>query len=451
MSETMPVSAASNRNIILFFSGKFASVLGSSMYTFVVGLYILKLTGSASSFAVTLLCGLLPSVLLSPFAGVVADMVNRRRLLIGSDAASALIMLLSFLAVSLEGMSLLPIYISLVLLSVCATFYSISASSSLMMLVDPDSIQRAGSLNQIAGSVGHLLAPILAGMLYAFLPLEDFMLLNAAGFAVSTIMGYMLKFKPAPDVPAEHVREDVPATAGNPSFGQRLGSVAAEVRTNLKEGFSYVLRRPVIRTLLIIIFWINFFVVALNVVLPFVTVQTLGLSSKQYGVLEAMIAAGMLLMSLLLTLLSQSKNPVKPIIGGLCALGLLFLAMALPLLLKFTASFTFFFFLPLLLLVGVVIMIINIPIQVYLQQTIEEDYRGRVFGLVEGIAGSIAPLGMLLYGVLLDWIPGSYILLGSGSAILAVTLIGRSGLRSSNAEEQQKEQQVRAEVEQAGA
>ncbi|OMF27365.1 MFS transporter [Paenibacillus sp. FSL H8-0259] len=448
MSEPTPVSAASNRNIILFFSGKFASVLGSSMYTFVVGLYILQLTGSGSSFAVTLLCGMLPSIILSPFAGVVADMVNRRKLLIGSDAASVLIMLLSFAAVSIEGMSLLPIYISLILLSICATFYSISASSSMMMLVDRDSIQRTGSLNQIASSVGHLLAPILAGMLYAFLPLEEFMLLNAAGLTISTVMGCMLKFKPAPEALSEARLTDGPAETGNPPFRERLGNVAAEVRTNLKEGFSYVIRRPVIRSLLIIVFWINFFVVALNIVLPFVAVQTLGLSSKQYGILEAMLAAGMLLMSLLLTVLRQSNNPVNTIIGGLGALGLLFLAMALPLLLHFTAAVTFFFFLPLLILVGVVIMIINIPIQVYLQQNIEEEYRGRVFGLVEGIAGSIAPLGMLLYGVLLDWIPGSIILLASGAAILAVTLIGRRGLISSNADEQQG---IHAEVEQAGA
>ncbi|WP_342421693.1 MFS transporter [Paenibacillus sp. FSL E2-0178] len=448
MSQATPVSAATNRNIFLFFTGKLASVLGSSMYTFVVGLYVLKLTGSGSSFAVTLLCGMLPSILLSPFAGVVADMVNRRKLLISSDLASALIMSLSFLAVSIEGISLLPIYISLILLSICATFYSISVSSSMMMLVDSDSIQRAGSLNQIAGSVGHLLAPILAGMLYAFLPLEDFMLLNAAGFTLSTVMGCMLKFKPVPEALSEDRLADATAETGNLRFRERLGSVAAEVRTNLKEGFSYVIRRPVIRSLLIIVFWINFFVVALNIVLPFVGVQTLGLSSKQYGVLEATIAAGMLLMSLLLTVLPQSNNPVKPIIGGLSVLGLLFLAMSLPLLLHFTATVTFIFFLPLLLLIGIVIMIINIPIQVYLQQSIEEEYRGRVFGLVEGIAGSIAPLGMLLYGVLLDWIPGSIILLASGAAILAVTLTGRRGLISSSAAEQQG---AHAEVEQARA
>ncbi|WP_340024735.1 MFS transporter [Paenibacillus sp. FSL K6-1096] len=434
---------ATNRNIFLFFSGKLASVLGSSMYTFVVGLYILQQTGSGSSFAVTLLCGLLPGILLSPFAGVLADMVNRRRLLIGSDLASAVIMALSFAAVSLEGLSLPLIYISLILLSVCANLYSIAVSSSMMLLVDSSSLQRAGSLNQTAGSAGRLLAPVLAGMLYAYLPLQDFMLVNASGFTISTLMGFMLRFKPLPEAAAGNKSESEPL-AKQP-LRERLGSVASEVRANLKDGFAYAIRRPVIRSLLLVIFWINFFFVALNVVLPYVAVQTLGLSSKQYGVLEAMLAAGVLLMSLLLTVLRQSKNPVKPIIGGLSALGILFLALAIPLLLQLSPAATFFMYVPLLILIGALIMVINIPVQVYLQQTIEEEYRGRVFGLVEGVAGSIAPLGMLLYGVLLDHIPGSVILLVSGAAILAVTLIGRRGLINSNAAEQ------RVEVREAGA
>ncbi|WP_339310607.1 MFS transporter [Paenibacillus sp. FSL M7-0896] len=314
--------AATNRNIFLFFSSKLVSVLGSSMYTFVAGLFILNETGSGSSFAVTLLCGLLPGILLAPFAGVLADRVNRRRLLIGSDLASALIMSLAFLFVSLEGMSLWTIYLSLILLSICSTFYSISVSSSMMMLVDSGSVQRAGSLNQIAGSAGHLLAPILAGLLYAFLPLQDFMLLNAAGFTVSTVMGCMLRYKP---IPRLHAALEPAEAAGPQPLRERLGTAVNGVRTNLKEGFAYVIRRPVLRSLMGIVFWINFFVVALNVVLPYVAVQTLGLSSKQYGVLEAMLAAGVLLMSLLLAILPQSKSPVRPILGGLSALGVLFL------------------------------------------------------------------------------------------------------------------------------
>lgn len=417
----------SSRNMLLFFTGKLASILGSGMYTFVVGLYILKLTGSGSSFAVTMICGMLPRIVLAPFAGVMADRMNRRRLLIYSDLAAVLTLLLAFLVVSLGGVTLLPIYTSLVLLSVCSTFYGISVSSSLLQLVDSQYIQRAGSLNQMAGSIGNLLAPVLGGMLYAIVPFKLFMLLNAAGFTVSTLMTCGLRFKRDSDLS----ESGGPVHPAAQSHGMRnLSNTLAELRSSLSGGITYVFKKPVIRAVLIIVFWVNFFVVSLNVVLPFVAVQNLSLSSGQYGTIEAMLAAGMLVMSLLLTVRRQTSSPTGTLIRGLASLGLLFLAMALPLVFSFSTGSAFMFLLVLMFLIGSTVMNINIPIQVYLQQTVEAEYRGRVFAVVETASGAIAPAGMILYGLLIDWIPAAYLLMASGLAILLVTLLGRRGLKS---------------------
>ncbi|CAH1194465.1 hypothetical protein PAECIP111892_01667 [Paenibacillus auburnensis] len=419
----------SSRNMLLFFTGKLASILGSGMYTFVVGLYILKLTGSGSSFAVTLICGMLPRIVLAPFAGVMADRMNRRMLLIYSDLAAVLTLLLAFLAVSLGGGMLLPIYTSLVLLSVCSTFYGISVSSSLLQLVDSQYIQRAGSLNQMAGSIGNLLAPVLGGMLYAVVPFKLFMLLNAAGFTISTLMSCGLRFKRDPELTESGGAAD-PAALSH--AGRDLSNMMSELRSSLTGGISYVFKKPVIRAILIIVFWVNFFVVALNVVLPFVAVEHLSLSSGQYGTLNAMLAAGMLVMSLLLSVRRQSSSPARSLIRGLTSLGLLFIAMALPLIFFFSTGSAFIFLLVLMFLTGSTVMNINIPIQVYLQQTVEADYRGRVFAVVETASGAIAPAGMILYGLLVDLLPAAFLLTASGLAILLVTLLGRRGLKSGN-------------------
>ena len=71
-------------------------------------------------------------------------------------------MLLTSAVLSLNTGSLLPIYLSLALLSACSTFYSVTVSS-LLMLVEHEQIQRAGSRNQIAASTGNILAPIACG------------------------------------------------------------------------------------------------------------------------------------------------------------------------------------------------------------------------------------------------------------------------------------------------
>ncbi|AIQ53716.1 MFS transporter [Paenibacillus sp. FSL R7-0331] len=424
-----------NRNMLLFFTAKLASILCSGMFTFVVGLYILKLTGSGSSFAVTMVCGMLPRIVLAPFAGVMADRMNRRRLLIYSDLAAVAGLLLAYLAVSLNGVTLTPVYVTLVLLSVCSTFYGIAVSASLLQLVEPGSLQRASSLNQTAGSIGNLLAPVLGGMLYAIVPLKLFLLLNAAGFAVSTLMSIGLKFNPAAN-PADIAERNKPRPGI--SAAQTRHPVFAEFRGSLAGGISYVYQNPVIRSVLVIVFWVNFFVVALNVVLPYAVVQNLSLSSGQYGTINAMLAAGMLVMSMLLTVRRQSSSPTGSLIRGLFMLGLLFLGLAVPLILDLSRTGAFIYLMSMLFMVGCTVMNINIPVQVYLQQSVEPAYLGRVFAVVETASGAIAPAGMILYGALVDRVPSYLLLAASGMSILLVTVLGSRNLKQGSRKEAQQ-------------
>ncbi|MEC2393580.1 hypothetical protein P9X05_19940 [Bacillus toyonensis] len=69
-------------------------------------------------------------------------------------------------------------------------------------------------------------------------------------------------------------------------------------------------------------------------------------------------------------------------------------------------------------------MAVNIPMQVHLQKTTDPSYLGRVFGLLETIATAIAPLGMIVYGVLLDMLPTSIVMMTIGGGLLLVVLVG---------------------------
>ena len=124
------------RNIILMMIGKMTSLLGAGIYTFAMGLYVLKTTGSGMGFATTLVCGSLPRMICGPIAGAVADRVNRKWLVIGTDLLSSLTMLIMFILATIFGPSLLFIYVSAALLSICASFYSVALTSSIPNLVD---------------------------------------------------------------------------------------------------------------------------------------------------------------------------------------------------------------------------------------------------------------------------------------------------------------------------
>lgn len=400
--------------MLLLVTGKLVSLLGASMFTFVCGLYILQATGSGSQFAITIVCSMLPRIVLAPFAGVIVDRMNRKKIVISADIASVVVMLLGFTAITLNGFSLVFIYLTLGFLAVCSTFYSVSISSSLVMLVEEQKIQKAGSLNQLASSLGGILGPILAGLLYGFISLPVFMLINATGFLVSSIFACLLQFK-------------VPTSTSNEINSN--DDLPSSVLTSIQEGLSYVRKRTMIWTLLKLCFWINFFTAGLIVTIPYILVQTLHLSSTQYGVADSMLAFGMLLMAGLLSLLKETSDQIKSLLRGLCLLSIATIGMSVPLLLGFTQTAALIFYIVLLLCTGVIIVWINIPVQVVLQKSVETQYQGRVFGIVETMSGAIAPLGMIMFGLLLDVVPAYVIPIVSGLALLLITSIGRKNFQ----------------------
>ena len=77
-----------------------------------------------------------------------------------------------------------------------------------------------------------------------------------------------------------------------------------------------------------------------------------------------------------------------------------------------------------MMLTGIAIMIVNIPMQVHMQKTTDPSYLGRVFGLLETIATAITPLGMIVYGLLLDMLPTSIVMMTIGGGLLLVVLVG---------------------------
>ena len=106
-----------------------------------MGLYVLKTTGSGMGFATTLICGSIPRLICGPIAGAVADRVNRKWLVIGTDLLSSLTMLIMFILATIFGPSLFYLYFSSIIINLCK-FYSVALTSSIPSLVDEGRIQK---------------------------------------------------------------------------------------------------------------------------------------------------------------------------------------------------------------------------------------------------------------------------------------------------------------------
>ena len=410
ISQNDPRIKIATRNIILMMIGKMTSLLGAGIYTFAMGLYVLKTTGSGVGFATTLICGSIPRVVCGPIAGAIADRVNRRWLIIGMDLLSSLTMITMFILSSIFGPSLLFIYISAALLSICASFYSVSFTSSIPNLVDVERIQKASALNQTADSLSRILAPIIGGIIFGVLSITSFFLLNGITFFLAVIVQLFIVF----DLYKKEVEQD-----------------KTHFLTSIKEGFLYVKQQHEIYGLMKIALWVNFFSSALFVALPYIIVQNLHLTSKQLGAVEGTLAVGMLIGAIVLSVRKETNNPFRSIYVGLFVFASLSLCTVFPLIITFPKIASFIYYIVFMLLSGVSMMVVNIPMQVHIQKTTDPGYLGRVFGLLETIATAIAPLGMILFGFLLDMLPTSTVMLMIGVGLLLVVLLGmkQSGMK----------------------
>ncbi|MGE7923606.1 MFS transporter [Viridibacillus arvi] len=387
-----------------FTISKMISSLGSNVLGFGISLYILAMTGSATSFAVNMICSIIPRTLLAPIAGMMADKYSKKPIILIAQACTVLTMggLLTYS--SIFGMSVTAIYITTAIYSITSTFIGITFSSSIASLVDGERLQKATSFNQASLSVAAIGGPALGGMMYGFVSIEVFLIIHMAAYATAFLLEATMDFK-------LYSKKEDKSEGHKESFLQ-----------SFKEGFRYLKTKRVVSIIIWVALWINFFFSALNVGGTYVLVELLHVNSRHIGIIEASGAVGMLIASIYFATRKQVKYPLlfskRSILLMAISLGL----MTIPLWIEFSYIWIVIFYITIFISFSVFGVFTNTPIGVMMQTEVEEEYRGRVFGILETMAMAMMPLGTLLFGLLFDKLPAQWILLGSSGILIVITL-----------------------------
>lgn len=403
MSEAAKMSRATY-HLYTFTISKLISTFGSSVYAFGISLYVLALTGSAASFAINLICSILPRTLLAPFAGYLADNYSKKAIVILAQLASALAVagLLAYSAAA--GLSLPAIYTTTALISISSMFASVTFSSSIANLIDADRIQKAMGFNQSAMAIATIGGPVVGGILFGFVSMNVFLIIQVAAYLLGVALESTMNFR---------------------LFTNRLAETADEVKKSMmegmKEGVVYLKKNRVVMVIVTVAVGINFFFSALMIGLPFIAVQQLKIEATHFGFIEAMIAVGMLLASIYFSVRKEVKFPLQFSKRGILSMSVLLAGLALPLLIEMGYMATVIYFLVLMFVFGITNVFVNTPIGVMMQKDVEEEYRGRVFGILESMAMAMMPLGYLIFGLLYDLVPAEYVVIGSSICLIVLT------------------------------
>ncbi|XKH51862.1 MFS transporter [Chryseomicrobium palamuruense] len=387
-----------------FTISKLISTFGASVYTFAISFYILQMTGSASSFAMNLIFSILPRAVLGPFAGYVVDKYNRKVIVISAQIITVLTILSLIGYMMAFGLSLPAIYTVTAILAMTSTFSGVAFSSSISSLIDETRIQKAMSLNQMSISFAAIASPAVGGILYGTVSLEVFLVLFAVASAVAVILESTMNFTLYSRRTEESERKQ------------------EKMLENMKAGLAYVKLQPILLSIMIIALSVNFMFGAFQVGYSFVLIDQLKMSAQHFGFTEAAFAIGMLLTSIYMSSRKEFKYPLLISKRGILVLGIMLAAITVPLLLPISYMQMLIFYIALMFIQGVMIIFINTPMQVYFQKTIDDDYKGRVFSLLETFAIALMPIGMVLFGVLFDVFPPEPIFLISAVILIAAVL-----------------------------
>lgn len=390
-----------------FVSSKLIATAGSQIYTFAISLYILHLTGSSMSFAVNILCNILPRTIVAPFAGAIIDRYPRKIIAITAQTVTTISIGGLLLYSITMGLSLLAIYITSCILSITSMFASNAFTSSLTGLIDETRIQKASSLNQIAISIAQIASPAIGGILFGLVSMSVFLTIYLIASLIAVILDSTMNFTLF-EKEREHQEKK------------------ESVFESLKGGISYVNHQPLLKVMIILCLIVNFIFTAFNVGFPFIVNTKLHMPSIQFGIVEGAFAVGTLLLSVYLTLGKEFKHPFSVSKRGILSSSLLMIAAAVPIIISLSPTTIFIYYMVVMFLFGATNILINIPIMVLLQKQIANEYKGRVFTIIETFAMAMMPIGTLLFGFLYDYVPAQWILLISGClTIISVLILAR--------------------------
>jgi MFS family permease len=384
-------------NFILFAAGKSVSILGSSIYSFAIGLYVLKLTGSALDFATTIMLGVVPMILISPIAGVVADRIPKKWLVVGMDSINGILFLILYGIAIGGGLNLPVIYVSTVLLNVFTTFFGIGIEAAKPNLVTRDKRVRLNAVGKLIDSSAAILGPIVGGLVYVMVDIKAFILFNGFSFLLSALTEWFIDYD-------FYRPEEVSITEQKHGFS---------LKSDIVEGFRYFKHSKPILELFYIFVSLNFLLgFSVNIPGPYIINELLKLSPNAYGIIYAMFSVGLIIGTLTVEAVMKRFEYRRLLIGMNGIIAIAASLVGLPTLFPSRTEVGIYvlYYGMLHVIMGIAIAYVDVPIMTLLQNEIPEALRGRVLSLVMSFVKIVLPIALLLSGALINkidivWIP----------------------------------------------
>jgi DHA3 family macrolide efflux protein-like MFS transporter len=378
------------REVTVFLAGQTVSLFGSALVQYAVMWHLTLTTRSGAVLAISSVVGFLPQAVVSVFGGVWADRLDRKALIIAADATIAATTLTLALLMMGGTDDLWLLYATLAIRSAGAGVQMPAVSALLPQIVPADKLMRVNGINGSIQSGLMLLAPAAAAAVYASWDIVAIFFVDV----VTAAMGIALLLTVA-----------VPRLVR--SAQDRVGYVE-----DLVGGMRYVAGHAFVRWVLALYAVVFVLIVAPSYLTPLMVVRTFGDEVWKLTVNELAFSIGMMLGGAAIAAWGGSRNRMTLLLGSTLVFGVLSVAMGLS-----THMWVFF---ALMFALGLAVPFFATPSMTVLQETVEPEMQGRVFGFVGIVMALAMPFGMAVFGPLADRYRVEEILVAAGLALFVV-------------------------------
>ncbi len=376
-----------SQEFVSFFLSRLVSRIGDGIHSLTILWISYQWSKSASIVALVMISFSLPAILVSPFAGSLADRKNRVKIMVLADIIQAICtIILAFLAYY-GKLNLFSLMFFSAIMSASYAYFMPASMAIIPQIVSKENLVRANSFIQMTSSFSVVIGPIIGVGLIAAIGVPMAFLGNSVSFFLSAVFLTRIKTK------------QIEITAKKLSFFDTI-----------KDGFKTIKEYPIASKLLDKTAVINFFFAAITIVIPIFAGKIYRMDSKGIGFMMSSYGVGMFVSSIIFGTKKFKANPKNLIVFSIVGVGLMFIL--------FGEIHNFYVSLFSLFSIGFLLNVANINILALYQSKLPENVLGRVMSFISAISFSLTPLSYAVTGILIDILGVSTVLLISGLLIM---------------------------------
>ena len=359
----------SNLGFMLLWLGQLTSQLADRIFVYVLMIIVYQSTHSNLGVSLPLLAFGIPSVLVAPWAGFLVDKLDRKGILMVSDIARGLLILL---IIPLIAKSLMWIFLVSLLIYTAAQFFAPAESSSIPDLVEKNNLIVANSLFMITWMASSVVGFGLGAPIVNIFAEKMTFIISAGLYFFSAAAIVLIPLRP-----------------------HEATKTRREIWDDILVGYEFIRRNDIVRYSLYKLFVATSAIATLSLLAISYAGDVLKIGERNFGYLIIAVGVGMLMGMVSLERLRHYLNMGVIVVGSFIVSGLLLIFLA------FTRNVQLA--LLLILLLGVGNIYITSSIQTILQHSVPRQIRGRVFGVQNMLVNSAFTFPVVIFGLIADF------------------------------------------------